>query len=193
MTIPTAPSIIKDQGIKLKSAPKTVTEILNLKNLNAAGWQSILDRLEEGGFNDYQRVAEFIGVAPNPATTWAQLRIGELKAMLCLALKNDEAIEWVSWCLHIDQLDNDASRFYLCLQTLLEIRMGERKLEDYEDSLVLMFGQQTLAECKDVVSGKENFFGLHSPGLSLDGFTMHHKLLDGYRKLHIAKQENWKK
>ncbi len=168
-------------------------EILSLKNLDAASWQSILERLEEGGFNDYQRVAEFIGVAPNPGTTWAQLRIGELKAMLCLALKNDEAIEWVSWCLHIDQLDNDASRFYLCLQTLLEIRMGERKLEDYEDSLVLMFGQQTLADCKDVVSGKENFFGLHSPGLSLDGFTTHHKLLDGYRKLHVAKQENWKK
>lgn len=30
----------------------------------------------------------------------------------------------------------------------------------------------------DVVSGKETFLGLHSPGLSLNG----------YKKLHIAKQ-----
>ena len=168
-------------------------EILSLKQLDEAAWQSILERLEEGGFNDYQRVAEFIGVAPDPGTTWAQLRIGELKAMLCLALKNDEAIEWVSWCLHIDQLDNDASRFYLCLQTLLEINMDEqRQLEDYNDSLKLMFDEKTLSSCMDVVSGKENFFGLHSPGLSLQGFTAHNKLLEGYKKLHIAKQNNWK-
>jgi len=63
-------------------------DILSLKNLQPAQWQSILDRLEDGGYNDYQRVAEFIGIAPDPNTTWASLRIGELKAMLYLALKN---------------------------------------------------------------------------------------------------------
>ena len=40
------------------------------------------DRLELAGYNDFQRVAEFIGVAPDPGTAWATLRIGELKAML---------------------------------------------------------------------------------------------------------------
>ena len=169
-------------------------EILTLKHLNQSAWQSILDRLKEGGYNDYQRVAEFIGVAPDPGTTWATLRIGELKAMLCLALKNDEAKEWVSWCLHMDQLDNDASRYYLCLQTLLELTMdNQRKLDDYKNSFNLMFDNKTLSNCLDVISGKENFFGLHSPGLSLDGFVTHQKLLEGYKKLHIAKQQNWQK
>jgi len=173
-------------------------EILSLKNLEKSHWQAILDRLEEGGYNDYQRVAEFIGIAPDPGTTWATLRIGELKAMLCLALKNNEAIEWVSWCLHMDQLDNDKTRFYLCLQTLLKLnkndqrRQGDYQLDDYSDSFKLMFDEETLANCLHVVSGKENFFGLHSPGLSLDGFTMHQKLLEGYQKLHLAKQNNWK-
>ncbi len=169
-------------------------DILSLKNLNSSSWQAILDRLEEGGYNDYQRVAEFIGIAPDPGTTWATLRIGELKAMLCLALKNDQAIEWVSWCLHMDQLDNNASRFYLCLQTLLEVEMDEqRQLDNYRESFRLMFDEKTLASCIAVISGEENFSGLHSPGLSLDGFTMHKKLLEGYQKLHIAKQNNWKK
>ena len=169
-------------------------DILSLKQLAAPQLQSILDRLDEGGYNDYQRVAEFIGVAPDPGTAWARLRIGELKAMLCLALKNDEAIEWVSWCLNIDQFDKEATRFYLCLQALLEIDMDEeRQLEDYTDSLKLMFDEKTLADCLDVVSGKEKFFGLHSPGLSLDGFVMHNKLLEGYKKLHVAKQANWNK
>ncbi|MFV2004957.1 MAG: 30S ribosomal protein S12 methylthiotransferase accessory factor YcaO [Gammaproteobacteria bacterium] len=168
-------------------------EILSLKHLDASGWRSIFDRLNEGGYNDYQRVAEFIGVAPNAGTTWATLRIGELKAMLCLALKDDEAIEWVNWCLHIDQLGSDATRFYLCLQVLLEIDSGDqRRLDDYAESLKLMFDEQTLSTCLDVISGKDNFSGLHSPGLSLEGFTTHHKLLEGYKKLHVAKQNNWK-
>jgi len=168
-------------------------EILSLKQLDASGWRSIFDRLNEGGYNDYQRVAEFIGVAPNAGTTWATLRIGELKAMLCLALKDDEAIEWVNWCLHIDQLGSDATRFYLCLQVLLEIDSGDqRRLDDYAESLKLMFDEQILSTCLDVISGKDNFSGLHSPGLSLEGFTTHHKLLEGYKKLHVAKQNNWK-
>ena len=167
-------------------------EILSLKNLDEAQWQAILNRLDQGGYNDYQRVAEFIGVAPDAGTTWASLRIGELKAMLCLALGNDEAIEWVNWSIHIDQLDKNSTRFYLCLQSLLEINSDEqRELKDYSDSLKLMFGNQTLSDCLDVVTGKENFFGLHSPGLSLDGFVTHQKLLDGYKKLHLAKQNNW--
>ncbi|MCK4674938.1 MAG: YcaO-like family protein [Gammaproteobacteria bacterium] len=167
-------------------------EILSLKQLDAPQWQSILKRLDEGGYNDFQRVAEFIGVAPEPNTGWAQLRIGELKAMLNLALKNDEAIEWVNWCLHIDQLNNEATRFYLCLQSLLEINMdNQRHLNDYSDSLKLMFEEETLKNCLDVISGKENFFGLHSPGLSLEGFNTHAKLLEGYKKLHLAKQHNW--
>jgi len=169
-------------------------DILSLKLLGPEQWQSILDRLDEGGYNDYQRVAEFIGIAPDPGTAWARLRIGELKAMLCLALKNDEAIEWVSWCLNIDQFDKEATRFYLCLQALLEIDMDEqRQLEDYTDSLKLMFDEITLADCMDVISGKEKFFGLHSPGLGLDGFVIHNKLLEGYKKLHHAKQTNWNK
>lgn len=169
-------------------------EILSLKQLDEPQWQSILTRLDEGGYNDYQRVAEFIGIAPDPGTTWASLRIGELKAMLCLALKNDEALDWVNWSIHIDQLDDDATRFYLCLQALLEIEMDtQQKLEDYIDSFKLMFDEQTLTNCHDVITGKENFFGLHSPGLSLDGFITHKKLLDGYRKLHQAKLNNWEK
>ena len=167
-------------------------EILSLKNLGEEQWRSILTRLDEGGYNDYQRVAEFIGVAPDPGTAWARLRIGELKAMLCLALKHEDALEWVNWCLHTEQFDREATRLYLCLQALIEIEMDEHKhLEEYVDSLMLMYDEDTLKRSLDIISGKDNFSGLHSPGLSLDGFEMHKKLLVGYQKLHVAKQVNW--
>jgi len=163
-------------------------DILSLKNLQPAQWQSILDRLEEGGYNDYQRVAEFIGIAPDPGTTWASLRIGELKAMLCLALRNDDTIEWVNWCLHIDQMDKQSTHLYQCLQSLLEIKRDvNRQRSDYLNSLELIYGHSTLTESIAIIEGKDNFHGLHSPGLSLDGFNTHKKLLHGYRKLHRAK------
>ena len=140
-----------------------------------------------------QRVAEFIGIAPDPGTAWAGLRIGELKAMLCLAIEDfEQAMEWNDWCLHMDQLDEKRNRYYRGLQALLEIKLDEsREYKDYIDSLNLMYGEDTIKTGIDLIEGNERFHGLHSPGLSLDGFVLHNKLLEGYAKLHKAKINNW--
>lgn len=169
-------------------------DILSLKSLDKNAWQDILERLEEGGYNDVQRVAEFIGVAPDAGSAWASLRIGELKAMLSLAMQDyHQAIEWNDWCLHMDQLNDERVRYYRCLQALLEIKLDEsRSYLDYADNLNLMYGETNVRTGIDVIEGKEMFFGLHSPGLSLDGFETHKKLLQGYEKLKKAKLANWK-
>ncbi len=170
-------------------------DILSLKHLDRERWLDILQRLEDGGYNDVQRVAEFIGIAPDPGTAWATLRIGELKAMLCLAAgEYEQALEWNDWCLHMDQLSDERIRFYRGLQALLEIKLdGERSYEQYIDSLKLMYGEQLIDTGIRLLEGEERFHGLHSPGLSLDGFELHNKLLQGYAKLQRAKQQNWSK
>ena len=168
-------------------------DILLLQHLDKAQWKMLLKRLEEGGFNDFQRVAEFIGVAPDPDTNWASLRIGELKAMLCLAIDDHEqAIEWVDWALSMGQLDEQRIRHYRCLKALLDIRQdNQRSYLDYEQSLSLMYGEHIVKLGIALVEGREVFHGIHSPGLSLDGFNSHKKLLQGYAKLQQAKQNNW--
>ena len=168
-------------------------DILSLKNLDKNSWQSILQRLEEGGYNEVQRVAEFIGVAPDAGSAWQSLRIGELKAMLCLALEDyEQALEWNDWCLQMDQLSDERLRFYRCLQALLEIKLDDsREYAQYTDSLKLMYGEATVDDGIKLLEGEDSFYGLHSPGLSLDGFVTHNKLLTGYAKLHKAKTENW--
>ena len=170
-------------------------QILSLKNLDKAQWQNILDRLEEGGYNDLQRVAEFIGVAADAGTAWASLRIGELKAMLCLAMQdNEQSLDWIDWCLQSDQLNEARSREYSCIQVLLGIESDdERDYDDFADSLVQMFGNENIEVARKIISGEEIFHGLHSPGLSLKGFVAHNKLLNGYAKLHKFKQSNWSK
>lgn len=167
-------------------------DILSLKNLDKSRWRDIFDRLEQAGYNDFQRVAEFIGIAPDPDTAWATLRIGELKAMLCLALHDQQAIDWVGWCVQMEQLGEKRTNEYRCMHALLGIKHDEnRQFEDYRDSLSLMYGRDTVNTGIEIVEGREVFHGMHSPGLSLKGFELHNKLLDGYRKLHRAKQTNW--
>ncbi|MCK5262447.1 MAG: YcaO-like family protein [Gammaproteobacteria bacterium] len=168
-------------------------DILSLKNLDKTQWLDILNRLEEGGYNDLQRVAEFIGVAPDAGTAWASLRIGELKAMLCLAMQDvEQSLEWVDWCLQIDQLNEVRSREYGCIRALLEIKADdERDYVDYAGSLTLMFGKENIEIARKIIDAEETFHGLHSPGLSLQGFIAHNKLLQGYAKLHKFKQNNW--
>jgi ribosomal protein S12 methylthiotransferase accessory factor len=168
-------------------------EILSLKQLSGEQWRNIFKRLEEAGYNDLQRVAEFIGIAPDPGTPWATLRIGELKAMLCLAMRDEQASDWVDWCVQIDQLGEQRTNAYRCIHALLEIKTDEgRNYDEYMDSLSLMYGKETVSKGVEIVEGRDVFHGLHSPGLSLEGFNLHNKLLQGYQKLHKAKQENWK-
>lgn len=167
-------------------------EILSLKKLDPARWLDLFNRLEQAGYNDLQRVAEFIGVAPDPGTVWASLRIGELKAMLCLASQHEQAIDWVDWCVQIDQLGDERTSEYRCIHALLEIKHDEgRSFEDYSNSLSLMYGEEIVRNGIEIVEGRTVFHGLHSPGLCLDGFELHNRLLEGYRKLHRAKQTNW--
>jgi ribosomal protein S12 methylthiotransferase accessory factor len=169
-------------------------DILSLKNLNKTQWKNLFDGLEEGGFHDMQRVAEFIGVAPDHGSVWAGLRIGELKAMLCLAMGDiEQATKWVDWCLNMDALTVCRLHLYNCLKVLLEIKQDEsREYEDYADSMDKLYGKEYVSVCLKVLEGTEIFHGLHSPGLSLDGFDTHKKLLEGYQKLHKAKVSNWK-
>ncbi len=167
-------------------------DVLSVKELDSERWRDIFNRLEAAGYNDFQRVAEFIGIAPDPGTAWATLRIGELKAMLCLAMQDEQAIDWVDWCVQIDQLGEKRSNQYRCINALLDIKHDEnRKFEDYSNSLVLMYGEDSVINGIEIAEGREVFHGLHSPGLSLEGFELHNKLLEGYRKLHKAKQTNW--
>lgn len=169
--------------------------ILNLKHLTQNKWQEMLEDLNEGEYNDMQKVAEFIGVAPDPKTAWESLQIGELKAMLCVALKEyEQANEWHNWCLHIGQMGEDRKKFYRCIHALIEIKLDEEKSYiQYKNALVQMYGEDTLTLCIDIMEGKESFFGLHSPGLGLQGFHRHQKLLEGYAKVHKAKQIHWSK
>ena len=70
---------------------------------------------------------------------------------------------------------------------------NSRESDDYADGLAKLYGKEYVSICQKVLEGSETFHGLHSPGLSLDGFDLHNELLKGYAKLHKFKLSNWGK
>ena len=167
-------------------------DFLSLKDGDVARWQDILDRLDEGGYHDQTLAFQFIGLAPDPETLWSQIRLGEIKAMLCLALQDEQALDWVEWCLALGQASEETLKLYRCLKALLEIKWHEdRDYVEYEAGLALMYGQQNVTTGLAIVEGKTVFHDLLCPGLGLEGFERHTKLLEGYEKLQAAKRNNW--
>jgi ribosomal protein S12 methylthiotransferase accessory factor len=164
--------------------------ILSLKDLEQEDMYSILEDLEEGEYSDMLKVAEFIGVIPDADTAWQTLQIGELKAMLYLAVEDHEkAQEWVNWCIHMAVFDDKRTNMYRCLHALLEIKLEEKDLDEYKESLEMMYSSECVALSINIIERKETFYGLHSPGLSLEGFEKHKTLLEAYAKVHKSKRE----
>jgi ribosomal protein S12 methylthiotransferase accessory factor len=166
--------------------------ILSLRNLNDEEMHAILENLEEGEHSDMLKVAEFIGVSADAGTPWASLQVGELKAMLYLALgEYENAQTWVTWCKHIAVLEESRANMYKCLDALLVIKIEDKLIEEYKISLGQMYSTACVALCLNIIEKKVMFYGLHSPGLSLDGFEKHQSLLEGYAKVHQAKADHW--
>ena len=110
---------------------------------------------------------------------------------MIFAAQDEQAIDWVNWALHLDQNNEENTRKYRCLQALLEIKWSEdRDYKPYLNSLGLMYGQAMMENCLAIVEGDVIFDGLHCPGLGLEGFKTHSKLLEGYEKLQAAKRNN---
>ena len=157
--------------------------ILNLAELDDEQCGQLLDTLNEMNLADERPVAALIGLAPDPGSLWADLRIGELKTLLALAVGDSDAIrEGCEWVRQFDQLDAGRRRTYRCIETLLDMDDPD----SYEGTLAALFGDDTLDMASDLIDGEVRFFGLQSPGLQLDGCELHQRLLREYAKAHPA-------
>jgi len=158
--------------------------LLNLSNVDSDAWQNLLEALDEGSYNDQTLVAQFIGLLPDEDSLWASIRLGEIKAMLCLALQDETALDWVDWCLTLEDLTAPRLRYYRCVKALLDIKWHDgRHYDDYVAGLALLYGEQTARVALTVVEGDKVFEGLMASNLDLKGFTQHQRLLTAYDKL----------
>lgn len=164
-------------------------DILNLHQLDNASLSKLLERLENNELDEYGDVATLIGIEFDENTPWGQLTVLELKLLIHLVLQRfDEAQELVGAFLQYNDNTVDRKLFYQALSAVLEIKLDENlKLEDYVVNLRRMFGDERMNAVLGSVDGSLRFYGLTPTSIKLEGLERHHRLMDSYKKLHLAR------
>jgi len=164
-------------------------DILNLHRLDDAGLEALLERLEESELDDYTDIVSLIGVEFDENTAWGQLTVLELKLLIQLALKQfEEAQDLVGAFLQYN--DNTAERglFYQALNVVLEVVLDDDlELADYEANFRRMFGNPRMDAAMGSVDGSVRFYSLTPTSMKLEGLDRHQRLIDSYKKLHMAR------
>jgi ribosomal protein S12 methylthiotransferase accessory factor len=154
--------------------------LVRLNDLSEEECASLLEDLQTSNLNDERPLWEILGLAIPLGTPWKQLRIGELKTLLALAVGDEDAIlEGCDWIHHFADLAPARRLVYRCVESML-------KLEDpaqYGRSLELMYGADTVRQATALLDRSERFFGLETLGPNYEGSAMHQTLLKAYDKL----------
>ncbi|MBL1377534.1 30S ribosomal protein S12 methylthiotransferase accessory factor YcaO [Zobellella iuensis] len=168
--------------------------LLSLPTSDADGDQlmGLYEQLEEEGLDDFTRVRELLGIAPNKGTAWHTLRVGELKCMLALAAGELEtALDYADWTLSFNAsvFTEERHRYYRCLKASLELHLDDnREPVQYRAAFDSMFGADTVAQAWQQIAGEARFHGLTAADESLQDFAAHQALLATYEKLQKAKR-----
>ena len=158
--------------------------ILYLPELDNEECEDLLDTLNDSALADQRPVAALIGLAPDAGTFWEDLRVGELKTLLALAIGNEEATrEGCDWIHHFGQINPERRRIYRCIESLLKL-VDSGADKPYLHALEDLYGSATLIKAQALLARNERFFGIKASGLSLNGCETHHRLLDAYKKVH---------
>jgi ribosomal protein S12 methylthiotransferase accessory factor len=164
-------------------------DILNLHRLDDAALEALLERLENNELDEYSFVSVLIGVSFDENTPWGQLTVMELKLLIHLALQHfEEAQDLVGAFLQYNDNTVERGLFYQALNVVLEVVLDdELELDDYLASFRRMFGNERMDAALGSVDGSVRFFGLTPTSMQLEGLDRHQRLIDSYKKLHVAR------
>ena len=140
----------------------------------------LFDLIGELELADDRLVTVLIGLAPDADSPWTDLRVGELKLLLALALGDDDAIrEGCAWIAQYGQRSEARLKVYRCIADLT--RLSDPS--PFEPALALMYGRETLEQAFALFNQDQRFFGLTKLGSNFEGSAIHQRLLEAYRKV----------
>jgi ribosomal protein S12 methylthiotransferase accessory factor len=169
--------------------------LLRLPAMNRHELCALIELLDTLDLSDDVLLSQVIGVIFDEQSSWATMRIGELKAMIYLALlQKEEAIEWCSWCLNHGALPATKKRLYRLLQTLLNFHLAGQAITDYDRSLRSFYAEEEIIFAESIVHGTSRFPGLEFAGSWQEISTEQKKLLQIYERINTAKMTTapWK-
>ncbi len=155
----------------------------------------LLEELEQGGFDDQQRLAELLGVATDSNSAWDRVRVGDIKFKL--ALKSGElemAVDQAEWVLNFGHLMGDDLKLHRCLSDLVRLEVdSSRTREHYERPLVALYGEEIYTEALANLAGERLFDALSELDETLSNAKAHQSLLEVYKRLHDVKLATYEK
>jgi len=155
-------------------------KLVRLDALSEQECADLLEELQTMNVNDERPLWEILGLAIPLGTPWKQLRIGELKTLLALAVGNEDAIlEGCDWIHHFKDLAPARRLVYRCVESMLNVD----DVENFRRSMVLLYGAETVRQASALLDRSERFFGLETLGADMQGSAMHQTLLAAYDKL----------
>ncbi|MEH6672455.1 OsmC domain/YcaO domain-containing protein [Halopseudomonas sp.] len=165
------------------------SDILNLHSLDEDSLQALVERLDESELDDYTDIKTLIGIEFDDNTAWGQLTILELKLLIHLVLQQfEEAKELVEAFLQFNDNTVERGLFYQALNAVLEVELDdELELDDYETNFRRMFGNERMDAVIGSMEGSVRFYGLEPTSTKLEGLERHQRLVESYRKLHMAR------
>jgi ribosomal protein S12 methylthiotransferase accessory factor len=168
--------------------------ILRLPELTQTESQQLLDLLDELDLAEELPIFTLIGLAADADTAWADLRVGELKTLLGLAVGNtDVVLEGCAWIAQFGVLSEQRRRIYRCVENILKLQERNPTTDigqGFDNALILLFGEPTVALAHALVQQKQRFFGLNMLGNNMEGSQMHQHLLAAYQKVQKFKTMN---
>ncbi|MBI4294358.1 MAG: YcaO-like family protein [Betaproteobacteria bacterium] len=142
--------------------------------------RTLLADLQTLNLNDERPLWEILGLAISADTVWKQLRVGELKTLLALAIGDAEATrEGCDWIHHYQQMEPTRRLVYRCIESMMNLE----DVDNHRRSLTLLFGAETVRQARALLDRSERFFGLDTLGADMEGSQMHQRLLVAYDKL----------
>jgi ribosomal protein S12 methylthiotransferase accessory factor len=160
--------------------------LVRLNDLSDEECRTLLDDLQTMNLGDERPLGKILGLVVPLGTAWKELRIGELKTLLALAIGDVEtAREGCDWIHHYRQMNQARWLVYRCVEALLNFD----EPANFTHSLTLFYGAETQRQAQALVDRKERFFGLVTLGADFEGSAMHSNLLAAYDKLFASTAE----
>jgi ribosomal protein S12 methylthiotransferase accessory factor len=165
--------------------------LLHVQDLTESESAELLESLLDLELADELPVTTLIGLAADAGSAWADLRVGELKALLGLAVGDaDVILEGCDWIHQFGELPEKRARVYRCVSDLVQLQeMTEQNhTQPFNTNLALMYSQETLTQAQKLLSRESRYFGLNNLGTNMEGSEMHKQLLAAYAKVNAKKQ-----
>ncbi len=166
--------------------------LLRLPVMNNSELADFINTVELSGLNDQTLISDLIGVIFNQDLTWNSLSVGELKAIVFLALQqHEESSIWCNWCYDHTNLQPERKKLYRLLHTLLIFHLKGETAGDYSHGLNMFFTQEEIREAQSILAGKTRFHGLVFAASWQDISKAHNNLIDLYGKLNAIKGKHF--